>query len=278
MKKIIILGIICIVLTYLVGILPVLGLIALYFIFFFVYRKKYYVRIFAGETGAGKTLLANHMAQKIIRRSKRYEKRGFQGMKVFSTFFMDGANKLKSDFYNYKYPKNSVLILDEAQIMFDSREMNKMVKEKVSNKLKAQMSLHRHHKLDIWYITQSPREIDAQIRRYANELYTINQTIFFRKFSLFLKKLKISARVVPILVIYQKWKDVNDYERWYNNVENLSPKAYGAVTRFAIISRKSYETYNTDQDDTYYNSLNKVIEVVYHEEDRNKLIDTGVAG
>ena len=108
MKKIIILGIICIVLTYLVGILPVLGLIALYFIFFFVYRKKYYVRIFAGETGAGKTLLANHMAQKIIRRSKRYEKRGFQGMKVFSTFFMDGANKLKSDFYNYKYPKNSV--------------------------------------------------------------------------------------------------------------------------------------------------------------------------
>ena len=278
MKKIIILGIICIVLTYLIGILPVLCLIALYFIFFFVYRKKYYVRIFAGETGAGKTLLANHMAQKIIRRSKRYEKRGFQGMKVFSTFFMDGANKLKSDFYNYKYPKNSVLILDEAQIMFDSREMTKMIKEKVSNKLKAQMSLHRHHKLDIWYITQSPREIDAQIRRYANELYTIDQTIFFRKFSLILKKLKISARVVPILVIYKRWKDVNDYERWYNNVENLSPKAYGAVTRFAIISRKSYDTYNTEQDDTYYNSLNNFPITAYKEEDRNKLIDTGVAG
>lgn len=278
MKKIIILGIICIVLTYLIGILPVLGLIALYFIFFFVYRKKYYVRIFAGETGAGKTLLANHMAQKIIRRSKRYEKRGFQGMKVFSTFFMDGANRLKSDFYNYKYPKNSVLILDEAQIMFDSREMTKMIKEKVSNKLKAQMSLHRHHKLDIWYITQSPREIDAQIRRYANELYTIDQTIFFRKFSVILKKLKISARVVPILVIYKRWKDVNDYERWYNNVENLSPKAYGAVTRFAIISRKSYETYNTEQDDTYYNSLNNFPITAYKEEDRNKLIDTGVAG
>lgn len=278
MKKIIILGIICIVLTYLIGILPVLGLIVLYFIFFFVYRKKYYVRIFAGETGAGKTLLANHMAQKIIRRSKRYEKRGFQGMKVFSTFFMAGANKLQSDFYNYKYPKNSVLILDEAQIMFDSREMTKMIKEKVSNKLKAQMSLHRHHKLDIWYITQSPREIDAQIRRYANELYTIDQTIFFRKFSLILKKLKISARVVPILVIYKRWKDVNDYERWYNNVENLSPKAYGAVTRFAIISRKSYETYNTEQDDTYYNSLNNFPITAYKEEDRNKLIDTGVAG
>lgn len=278
MKKVIILGIICIVLTYLIGILPVLGLIALYFIFFFVYRKKYYVRIFAGETGAGKTLLANHMAQKIIRRSKRYEKRGFKGMKVFSTFFMDGANKLRSDFYNYKYPKNSVLILDEAQIMFDSREMTKMIKEKVSNKLKAQMSLHRHHKLDIWYITQSPREIDAQIRRYANELYTIDQTIFFRKFSLILKKLKISARVVPILVIYKRWKDVNDYERWYNNVENLSPKAYGAVTRFAIISRKSYDTYNTEQDDTYYNSLNNFPITAYKEEDRNKLIDTGVAG
>lgn len=277
MKKIIILGIIGIVLTYVIGILPVLCLIALYFIFFFVYRKKYYVRIFAGETGAGKTLLANHMAQKIIRRSKRYEKRGFKGMKVFSTFFMDGAYKLKSDFYNYKYPKNSVLILDEAQIMFDSREMTKMIKEKVSNKLKAQMSLHRHHKLDIWYITQSPREIDAQIRRYANELYTIDRTIFFRKFNLLLKKLKISAKVVPILVIYKRWKDVNDYERWYNNVDNLSPKAYGAVTRFAIISRKSYETYNTEQDDTYYNSLRNFPEIAYKEEDRNKLIDTGVA-
>ena len=277
MKKIIILGIVCIVLSYLIGIWFVLGLIALYFIFFFVYRKKYYVRIFAGETGAGKTLLANHMAQKIIRRSKRFRKRGFAGMDVYSTFFMDGAYKLKSDFFNYKYPKNSVLILDEAQIMFDSREMNKMVKDKVSNKLKAQMSLHRHHKLDIWYITQSPREIDAQIRRYANELYTIDRTIFFRRFSFILKKLKISAKVVPILVVYKRWKDVNDYERWYNNVENLSPKSYGAVTRFAIISRKSYETYNTEQDDTYYNSLKDFPKYAYQEEDRDRYIDTGVA-
>lgn len=277
MKKIIILGIVCIVLTYLIGILPVLGLIVLYFIFFFVYRKKYYVRVFMGETGSGKSLLANHKAQKIIRRSKRYEKRGFKGMKVFSTFFMLGAYKLKSDFYNYKYPKNSVLILDEAQIMFDSREMSKLVKEKVSNKLKAQMSLHRHHKLDIWYITQDPKEVDAQIRRYCNELYTLDRTIYFRKFSLLLKKLKISAKVVPVLVLYNRWKSVSDYERWFNNTDNLSPKAYGAVTRFAIMSKDSYETYNTDQDDTYYNSLNKFPEVAYQEEDRNKYIDTGVA-
>lgn len=277
MKKIIILGIIGIVLFYTLGIVPLICIIALYFIFFYVYRKKYYVRVFAGETGAGKTLLANHMAQKIIRKSKKYEKRGFKGMKVFSTFFMDGAYRLKSNFYDYKYPKNSVLILDEAQIMFDSREMTKLIKDKTSNKLKAQMSLHRHHKLDIWYITQSPKEIDAQIRRYANELYTVEKTIFFRKFSLILKKLKITAKVVPILVIYKKWKDVNDYERWYNNHDNLSPKAYGAVTRFAIISRKSYETYNTNQDDSYYNSLNEMYEIKYTEEDRNKLIDTGVA-
>ena len=276
MKKIIILGIICIALIYIIGIIPVICLVGLYFLFFFVYRKKYYIRIFSGETGAGKTLLANHMAQKIIRRSKKYEKRGFQGMNVYSTFFMEGANRLRSDFYNYKYPKNSVLILDEAQIMFDSREMNKMIKDKISNKLKAQMSLHRHHKLDIWYITQSPREIDAQIRRYANELYTIDRTIFFRKFSFILKKLKIKANVVPILIIYKRWKDVNDYERWYNNVENLSPKSYGAVTRFAIISRKSYDTYNTEQDDSYYNSLNDMHQIAYQEEDRNKFIDTGI--
>ncbi len=276
MKKIIILGIICIALIYIIGIIPVICLVGLYFLFFFVYRKKYYIRIFSGETGAGKTLLANHMAQKIIRRSKKYEKCGFQGMNVYSTFFMEGANRLRSDFYNYKYPKNSVLILDEAQIMFDSREMNKMIKDKISNKLKAQMSLHRHHKLDIWYITQSPREIDAQIRRYANELYTIDRTIFFRKFSFILKKLKIKANVVPILVIYKRWKDVNDYERWYNNVENLSPKSYGAVTRFAIISRKSYDTYNTEQDDSYYNSLNDMHQIAYQEEDRNKFIDTGI--
>ncbi len=275
MKKILLISIICFILYNLVGFIPLLSLVLIYFIFFFVYRKKYYVRVFAGETGSGKTLLANHKAQKIIKRSKKLEKKGYNGMKIFSTFYMEGSNKLSSSFYNYKYPKNSVLIIDEAQIMFDSRESNKLIKEKVSNKLKAQMSMHRHHKLDFWYITQDVREIDAQIRRYANELYTIHNTVFFRKIKFIFRKLKINTNIVPVVVIYKKWKSVKDYERWFDNNNNLSPKNFGASTRFAIMSAKSYNTYNTNQDDTFYNSLIDIHEEKYQIEDRNSLIDTG---
>ena len=178
MKKLFLIGIILFLVYQFIGLKGILGLSIIYFIFFFVYKKKYYIRLITGPTGAGKTLLANHIAQKYIKKGKN----------VYTTFACIGAKKLPVNFYDYKYPKDSLLILDEAQIGLDSREFNKLVKSGASNKLLAMLSMHRHNKLDIICITQDAEEVDVRVRRYCNEFIINKNIIFFRRFSLFVNK------------------------------------------------------------------------------------------
>lgn len=283
-RKVLIWVLVIFLLYNFIGVLGIGILGCLYLIFFYVYKKKYYIRVISGETGSGKSLLANHLVQKYIKKNKRIDKlnkklknKGIEikGYDVYSTFYIEGAKMLTEDFYRYKYPENSVLLIDESQIMFDSREHGKLTKTGVSNMLKAMLSMHRHHKLDIYFITQRPEEIDAQIRRYCNDLLVIEKTIFFRRFGMILKKLKIKTKIAPILVIYKSWDNVSDYLRWYNSTNlEITPRQMGAKTKFALITRRDYETYNTYQDDSFYDSLNNIQDVYHY--DRNSLIRTGV--
>ena len=284
-RKVLIWGLVLVLLYNTIGVLGIFILGCLYFIFFYVYKKKYYIRVISGETGSGKSLLANHLVQRYIKKNKRIDKLNkklahkgveFKKYDIYSTFYIDGAKVLTEDFYNYKYPENSVLLIDESQIMFDSREHGKLTKLGISNKIKAMLSMHRHHKLDIYFITQRPEEIDAQIRRYCNDLLVIEKTIFFRRFYMILKKLKIKTKIAPILVVYKSWDNVSDYLRWYNSTNlEITPRQMGAKTKFALITRRDYETYNTYQDDSFYNSLIDVQDV-YHD-NPNSLIHTGVS-
>lgn len=263
MKKILLLGVILIVIYNLIGIKGILGLALIYFIFFFVYKKKYYIRLITGETGAGKTLLANHIAQKYIKKGKN----------VYTTFACIGANKLPVNFYDYKYPKNSLLILDEAQIGLDSREFNRLVKSGASNKLLAMLSMHRHNKLDIVCITQDAEEIDVRVRRYCNEFIIIKNLIFFRRFSLFLnRKFKFKTFICPLLIREEVWPRYKDYERWQNNNAEFSPREYGARYKWSLILKRSYTTYSTYQEDSFYQSLPNIINNEW--QDFNELLNT----
>lgn len=281
-KKILLLGVIFFIIYNFFGLFGCLTLILIYFIFFYVYHRKYHIRVFAGLTGAGKTLLANHIVQKYITKNKKIEKKNrklnfvkYNKYNIYSTFYIDGAFVLPDNFYDYQYPKNSILIIDEAQVFLDSREHSKLVKMGVSNKLKAMLSMHRHHKLDIYFITQNPAEIDAQIRRYNTDFMYVQNTVMFRKFFDFVdKKLKLNIRAVPILVKYEAWPTISDYQRWYNSNDlSLRPRDCGAKTKFAIITSKDYMTYNTNQDDTFYASLPKIQNVLHL--DPNSLINIG---
>lgn len=246
MKKILLLAIILIILYNIIGIKGILVLVGFYFIFFFCYKKKYFIRLITGPTGAGKTLLANHIAQEYIKKGKD----------VYTTFACIGAKKLPVNFYDYKYPKDSLLILDEAQIGLDSREFNKLVKSGASNKLLAMLSMHRHNKLDIVCITQDAEEIDVRVRRYCNEFIVIKNIIFFRRFSLFLKKkLKFKTFICPLLIRTEVWDSYKDFERWKNNSAEFSPKEYGAKYKWFVTLKRSYTTYSTYQEDSFYQSL-----------------------
>lgn len=266
MKKFLLIGVVVFILFNLVGIKGLLLLASIYFIFFFVYKKKYYIKLITGPTGAGKTLLANHYAQKYIKKGKN----------VYTTFACDGAKKLPVNFYDYQYPKNSLLILDEAQIGLDSREFNKLVKSGASNKLLAMLSMHRHNKLDIYCITQDAEEIDVRVRRYCNEFVVIKNIIFFRRFSFWLnKKFRFKTFICPLLIRQEVWPRYKDYERWYNNNAEFSPREYGARYRWSLTLKRSYDTYSTYQEDSFYQSLQKINTDYW--KDKKELLNTGIS-
>lgn len=276
-----IIGLILFLIYAFLGIFGVLTIITTYFVFFFVVKKRNKVITISGETGSGKSLIANYFIQKKLDHNKRVDELDKKGKKhnlkkynIYSTFYIKGAYVLSEDFYNYQYPPNSILVIDEAQIMFDSREHGKLTKTGVSNAVKSALSMHRHHKLDIYFITQNPKEEDAIIRRYSNELLTMDHLVYFRKFKFIFDKFKIQAKERPVLLIYKSWASVSDYIRWYDSLNpELSPRDFGARTKFAIISERDCETYNTEQNDSYYDSLPMIKNIIHDNPDA--LINTG---
>lgn len=242
-KKILLFILVIFILYTFIGIKGILILTALYFIFFFVHKKKYRVRLICGQTGSGKTLLANHIAQKYIKKKKN----------VYTTFCCFGANKLPINFYDYKYPKDSLLIIDESQISLDSRELTKNVKEGISNKLLAMLSMHRHNKLDIIFICQNPEDVDVRVRRYCTDFLILKKIIYFRRITR-----KIKSYICPLILKYEHWTDYKDYERYLTNSAEFGPKNYGASYGYGLILKRSYTTYSTYQEDASYQSLKEI--------------------
>ena len=259
LKKILLFVIIIFVLYSLIKIQGVLILVGLYFIFFFVHKKKYHIKLVCGQTGSGKTLLSNHFAQKYIKKKKN----------VYTTFCCLGAKKLPINFYDYKYPKDSLLIIDESQISLDSRELTKNVKQGVSNKLLAMLSMHRHNKLDIIFICQNPEDVDVRIRRYCTDFLIMKKIIYFRRIT---KKFK--SYICPLILKYEYWSDFKDYERYLQNSAQFGARDYGASYRYALTLKRSYTTYSTYQEDISYQMLNDISNKSIFWKDFNELLIT----
>lgn len=227
--------------------------------FFFAKKYEYSVTVFAGKTGSGKTMLATSMALDYIKK----------GYSVYSTYYIEGAYKLPADFYNYNFPENSLLVIDEAQLFLDSRSYKDLTKDGISLKLKNKLSMHRHQKLDIFFITQQPEEIDAQVRRYTTKMFFCNKTILRRKID-FKKKQFI---ILPYFQHYEIWDSINTYELYKKRSDpKLTVKDYGVKKGFKFISKKVFTKYNTNQQDKSSASL-KLIDNIKHS-DYNGYIDT----
>lgn len=229
--------------------------------FFFARKYEYKITVFAGKTGSGKTMLATSFALDRIKK----------GGLVFSTYYIKGAYKLPYDFYNYNYPENSLLVIDEAQIGLDSRDYKKLTDKGISGKLKNKLSMHRHQKLDIFFITQNPEEIDAQVRRYTSQMFYCNKTILRRKFNIKEKCIDI----LPYFQHFEIWPDINTYELYKKRSDpKLRVIDYGVKKGFKLIRKKTFNSYNTNQQDKASSEL-PYIELNIHN-DINGLIDTAI--
>ena len=120
------------------------------------YQNPYRLTMVFGKKGAGKTTLLTKLAIKYMK----------LGYKVFSNVEIFGCYQLDpADFGFVQFPPNSVILIDEASLIWDNR-MYKSFKPEVAKYLR----LMRHYKNIVFLFSQS-FDVDKKIRDMCDQLY-----------------------------------------------------------------------------------------------------------
>lgn len=131
-----------------------------------------------GLPGSGKTLLLSKIAYDLINglnvnKNIFVKKHCKKCTKVYTNFPCDGAYKLDFEKLGYSYFHDCVILIDEIQLMADSRNFKNF-----GENLKQFFSLHRHYNIDIIYASQSYANCDKRIRDLTDHLYYIDDWYF----------------------------------------------------------------------------------------------------
>lgn len=200
-----------------------------------------------GLPGKGKTLIATHLAIKHYKSQNKFIMKFIRKLtrkqviynSVYSNFpiLLDKRRKIYSnrisvyDLKNqYSYLSDSLLILDEIQLFYDSDEYKKFPRI-IANFNQA----HRHFGIkDIIYISQHPSRVVKKLRNVVSEYYRI-KTVF--KLPI-LKIGFVSARITY---------EFEDYEMAFSKDSELRKMKDIKSKVFFVNFRKVYKSY-----DTYY--------------------------
>lgn len=74
----------------------------------------------------------------------------------------------------FTFPPESIVIIDEAQKIYRNRASTTKVPPVV-----AALETHRHTGIDIWLLTQKPKQLDSAVREIAGQHIHIRNTMFF---------------------------------------------------------------------------------------------------
>lgn len=74
----------------------------------------------------------------------------------------------------FTFPPDSIVIIDEAQKIYRNRAATTKVPPVV-----AALETHRHTGIDIWLLTQKPKQLDTAVREIAGQHIHIRNTMFF---------------------------------------------------------------------------------------------------
>jgi zona occludens toxin (predicted ATPase) len=217
------------------------------------------IKIYSGLPGKGKTASASHYAIKhynkmngLIRKIKKMPKIN----NVYSNYpiLLDAKNNVYSNLLDIRamnmkfcFPKDSVLILDEVQRYYDSREFKTFPKD-----LGTFMQHHRHGDIkDIILITQHPRRIDNKMRDLA-EVF-VKYRIWF------------NIPLLPfIFVYYTNYYEHDDFGKYHHVKKEM--QNYDYDNHFKFISKKVYKSYNSK----YFNVIFRTLPPMYNHRYQNK--------
>lgn len=131
----------------------------------FTKKRDNTVTFVVGQIGSGKSAYSVKVARSYLRR----------GRPVYATDFIRGAFKFDVAWLsNMRCPENSLLIIDEAALRFNSRDFAKISKDVI-----AYFKMCRHYHNDVILISQTFSDSDKQIREISTKV------LFLRKFGFF---------------------------------------------------------------------------------------------
>lgn len=141
----------------------------------FVRRKDNEVLFIVGQIGAGKSAYSVKLARAALRK----------GRPVYSTDYIQGCNRFEVEWLaDMKCPENSLLIIDESALKFNSREF-----AKISKDILAYFKKCRHFKNDVVLISQTFSDTDKQIREISTRV------LFLRKLGMITVPVKVKGDV-----------------------------------------------------------------------------------
>lgn len=134
--------------------------ILLFYIYFSLvarnYRNPYKLIMIFGKKGSGKNTLLTKLAIKYVKKGYHV----YSDSEIFNTY------KLSTDWIGkYDFPKNSVLMIEEAGITWDNRNF-KTFSAEVRNFFK----LQRHYNIIVYLASQS-FDVDKKLRDLTDEMY-----------------------------------------------------------------------------------------------------------
>lgn len=141
-----------------------------------LFRKRDNEVIFiVGQIGSGKSSYSVKLARSALRR----------GRAVYSTDYIQGCNKFEIEWLaSMKCPENSLLIIDESALKFNSRDFSK-----VSKTILEYFKKCRHYKNDVVLISQTFGDTDKQIREISTKV------LFLRKLGMITLPVKVKGDI-----------------------------------------------------------------------------------
>ena len=151
------------------------------------------VSLYFGLPGSGKTTYATAIA---VKEQKRIEKGISKYKHVYTNFpvFYKGILQLQAEMLGKLGYEESLIIIDEATLIADSRDYKKF-----SQEMKSFFLMHRHFQCDVVLFTQQWDAVDKKIRVITDHVYYVHKGAFRRWISY--------ANIIPYGIIIPDKKD-----------------------------------------------------------------------
>jgi predicted AAA+ superfamily ATPase len=189
--------------------------------------SRHKLEIVIGAKRSGKTLYLVQLAVKHLKR------RGVSGL-VFSNFGI--GEELHDDYWNYSYPAESLLLIDEVGIIHDNRDFKKFegaCRDFYKNQGK--------NKLFICLSSQTV-DVDKKIRDLADNIYLVERKFeFFRLISRYKQVIRLEKSKTDKggEELVQTWKQSGRVSfSLYATVVHKAGKLYDTLRK---VSKQSYD-------------------------------------